>query len=143
MPAEMKICDIINTYHSNSIIFPEGEEGSYHLVVGVKHIGVTSFFDNNRPCPIFSGEITIYEGDNLIISFKINSNVTTSCNWLEDYNLDGYILTWQNEKWSKDLIPGKEYQFTIRLDDKCEKCESLWLNYYILKRIREVVEDDR
>jgi hypothetical protein len=135
VPTEQKLCTISNDFVVAKIIWPEAEQWSYNLVVGSD----TNNFQPEHLCPAFTGHVVVTDSDNTLIEeFNISSTNAQQCNWLiNHYNLDGFILNWQQTNVLHSCTPGMQYTINLKFNNRPDNFKSLWLTYLQSQKQKE------
>jgi len=127
LPNEQKLADISNDHVVTDIIWPNAEEDSYQLVVGIQKFLHT----DDQACPDFSATVTITDTDGSTVEeFDLSPENSQRCNWLEhDHGLDGYILTWKQRSVLQSCTAGEKYKLELTFEKRPKEFQSLWLSY--------------
>ena len=130
LPIDQKLSNITNNLVVAKVVWPNAEPWSYQLVVGLPANQLT-YSITNRPCPSFTGIVTVTGPDNIQLEqFYVSSTNVAQCNWLiRHQNLDGFILTWFLTNALHSCTPGTQYNIKLEFDKRAEEFESLWLSY--------------
>ena len=138
LPMNQKLSDITNNIVIAEVVWPHAESWSYQLVVGVPTNQFT-YSITNRPCPDFTGNVTVTGPNSILIEkFSISSPKVSGCNWLtRQHNLDGFILTFNLTNVLRSCTAGTQYKIKLDFDERPEEFRSLWLSYLQSQKQKE------
>lgn len=126
-PLETKIANVQDGRASVSLVWPESRDGFYCLILAGKRPALGSVPDDDDQ---LTGAVSVLQAGTVVCRFELSSSVVQSCNWLDEYGLDGWIVKGSDWCQSQKLLPGKTYTITLQLDTGSEHITSLWLSYF-------------
>jgi hypothetical protein len=100
--------------------FPCPRGKIHHLLLGIPR-------SHHRQT--FAGHIHVEEQESgePLCEFDFSSDAAEGCNWLDKYDLDGYILTWHSGDQWHSIKPGHRYILTMDFSRLPPNGSSLWL----------------
>lgn len=120
-PVQRKLTESSEAILSATFIAPEAE--LFNLVIGIP-------MSANSPDAL-RGRLCVLLETNQVYQANFAPEHLKECNWLDQFGMRGYILTWQADSGNLDAVlrPGTPYVVSCELEQKPTIQISLWLTY--------------
>jgi hypothetical protein len=127
IPQSWRICDVTDFKSEIQFICPQGR--GFSIVLGVPA-------EMGKDKTAFEGEAVIVISEFARLTMWFNSTNVSTCNWLDDSRLQGYVLSWPigAADLGSILRPSSKYRMILHFKRVPPQPASVWLHYFQNRR---------
>ena len=124
MPKEIKLFDCTEKTTTTNFVLPHGF--LYEFVVGVSNVPAKI---TDKMAVSFAGTLSLAKNNIVVTNIAFNKTTIHWCNWLDDYGLTAYVLSYSNGFYIDDSVHGGDtIAIVLELAEPISN-GSFWLSY--------------